>query len=48
MKKTIFDFLSLKGKRGLSVLTCYDYLTAKTIDEAGVDMILVGDSLGNV
>ena len=48
MKKTIFDFLSLKGKRGLSVLTCYDYLTAKTMDEAGIDMILVGDSLGNV
>jgi 3-methyl-2-oxobutanoate hydroxymethyltransferase len=48
MKKSIFDFLSLKGKRAISVLTAYDYLTAKTMDEAGIDMILVGDSLGNV
>ncbi len=30
------------------MLTAYDYNTARTIDEAGVDMILVGDSLGNV
>lgn len=30
------------------MLTAYDCHTAQTIDEAGVDMILVGDSLGNV
>lgn len=29
------------------MLTCYDYSTAKLMDEAGVDTILVGDSLGN-
>ena len=32
----------------ISMLTAYDYHTACTIDEAGIDMILVGDSLGNV
>ena len=32
----------------ISMLTAYDYSTAKLEDEAGVNMILVGDSLGNV
>jgi 3-methyl-2-oxobutanoate hydroxymethyltransferase len=36
-----------KGKK-LVCLTAYDYPTARIIDEAGVDMILVGDSIGNV
>lgn len=40
--------LSRKGKLPVSMLTAYDYHTAQTIDEAGIDMILVGDSLGNV
>ena len=35
------------GKK-IAMLTAYDYHTACTIDEAGIDMILVGDSLGNV
>lgn len=48
MKKTVDYFLSQKGVRRLSMLTAYDYHTACTIDEAGIDMILVGDSLGNV
>ncbi len=48
MKQTIYDFLKRKGLSPVSMLTAYDYHTARTIDEAGVDMILVGDSLGNV
>lgn len=36
-----------KGEK-LICLTAYDYPTARIVDEAGVDMILVGDSIGNV
>src|SRR5436190_22492076 len=32
----------------LVCLTAYDYPTARIVDEAGVDIILVGDSIGNV
>ncbi len=49
MKKTVLTFAEAKEKgEKLTMLTAYDYSTAKLIDQAGVDSILVGDSLGNV
>ena len=49
MKKTVSTFQAMKAEgRKISMLTCYDYSTARLIDEAGVDAVLVGDSLGNV
>lgn len=48
MRKSIYDLKNRKGGTAISMLTAYDYNTARTIDEAGVDSILVGDSLGNV
>lgn len=35
-------------KKPISMITAYDYVMAQNVDEAGIDMILVGDSLGNV
>lgn len=49
MKNTVVSFREAKEKgQRLSLLTAYDYSTAKLMDEAGINGILVGDSLGNV
>ena len=49
MKNTVATFARMK-ERGekISMLTCYDYSTAKLQEAAGINAILVGDSLGNV
>ena len=50
MPKLAIPELRESKRRGqkLSMLTAYDYPTARIVDQAGVDMILVGDSLGMV
>ncbi|MCT4605679.1 MAG: 3-methyl-2-oxobutanoate hydroxymethyltransferase [Marinisporobacter sp.] len=48
-KFTVSSFQkSKKDGKKISMLTAYDYSTAKLLDEAGVDSLLVGDSLGMV
>ncbi len=49
MKNTVVTFKQAKeNKEKLTMLTAYDYSTAKLMDESGINGILVGDSLGNV
>lgn len=49
MKNTVQTFKEAKNNHiKLAMLTAYDYSTAKLQDEAGINGILVGDSLGNV
>ncbi len=45
---TVRDVLAAKGRRRLVMVTAYDYPFARIVDEAGVDMILVGDSAAMV
>ena len=39
---------AMKGKQKIAILTAYDYTSALLLDRAGLDVILVGDSLGMV
>lgn len=49
MKKTIFTLQKQKDKQEkITMITAYEYSSAKVLDQLGVDMILVGDSLGMV
>lgn len=50
IKRITTKSLSLLKQKGVKItaLTAYDFITAKLLDEAGIDVILVGDSLGNV
>ena len=49
VKKSVLTFRNAKQKNErLTMLTAYDYSTAKLIDASGIDSVLVGDSLGMV
>ena len=48
-KVTVTTLLGMKEKgEKIAMLTAYDYSYAKIIDDAGIDVILVGDSASNV
>lgn len=49
MSVTVSTFLKMKAEgKKISMITAYDYTTARLVDASGIDSILVGDSLGNV
>ena len=48
MKNTVETFRSAKGKTKLSMVTAYDFTLAAVIEKAGINAVLVGDSLGMV
>ena len=49
MKKSVIDFIRMKKEKSqVAWVTAYDYPTATFAEQAGMDMILVGDSLGMV
>ncbi len=48
-KKTVLDILEMKKKgEKITMLTAYDYVLASIMDEAGTDILLVGDTMGMV
>jgi 3-methyl-2-oxobutanoate hydroxymethyltransferase len=47
MATTVQDLAEMAGEERITMLTAYDAPTAEIVDEAGVDVILVGDSMGN-
>ncbi len=47
-KRTVKDILARKGREKLTMLTAYDASMARLLDEEGIDILLVGDSLGMV
>lgn len=47
-RHTLRTLQAMKGKERVAMLTAYDVVTAQCLDEAGVDILLTGDSLGNV
>ena len=44
---TVRDLQAMAGEQPITMLTAYDAVTAELVEDAGVDVILVGDSMGN-
>ena len=47
-KVSVLDILASKGQKKICMITCYDALSASLINQTDIDMVLVGDSVGNV
>jgi len=47
-REKVADIAGKKGRGSIAALTCYDYPMARLLDESGIDVLLVGDSLGMV
>ncbi|MBS3906352.1 MAG: 3-methyl-2-oxobutanoate hydroxymethyltransferase [Syntrophaceae bacterium] len=46
-KKTVLDFVEMKSRQGKVIFkTAYDFPTATLAERSGIDLLLVGDSLG--
>lgn len=47
-RKNILDIKKMKNNEKISALTCYSFFNSKIFDEANIDILLIGDSLGNI
>ena len=47
-REKVAAIAACKNSRPVAALTCYDYPTARLLDGSGIDLLLVGDSLGMV